>query len=74
MLFRSSLDEAKTTVAPMLSIRGAARAIEFYKAAFGAQVLFRVNAEGGAVVAELSVGESVLWLTDEVPRASELQP
>jgi PhnB protein len=43
----------------MLSVRNGAQAIEFYKAAFGAQVLFRVDAEGGAVVAELSAGESV---------------
>ena len=33
--------EQETSVAPMLSVRNGARAVEFYKAAFGAQVLFR---------------------------------
>ena len=30
----------KTTLAPMLSVRNGAKAVEFYKAAFGAQELF----------------------------------
>ena len=64
----------KTTVAPMLSVRNGAQAIEFYKAAFGAQVLFRVDAEGGAVVAELSAGESVFWLADESPEHQNFSP
>ena len=49
----------------MLSVRNEARAIEFYKSAFGAQELFHVDGEGGAVVAQLSVGESEFWLADE---------
>jgi PhnB protein len=38
------------------STRG--KAIEFYKAALGASELFRIDAEDGAVVARLSVGEA----------------
>ena len=50
----------KTTIAPMLSVRRGAQAVAFYQAAFGADVLFRVDGEGGGVVAQLSVagGES----------------
>ena len=48
-------DTRKTTIAPMLSVRGGARAVDFYKAAFGATELFRIDAEDGAVVAQLSV-------------------
>lgn len=58
----------------MLCVRGGARAIEFYKMAFGAQVLFRVDAERGAVVAELSAGESVFWLADESPEHQNFSP
>jgi len=61
-------------VAPMLSVRNGAKAIEFYKAAFGAQELFRVDGEGGAVVAELSVGESRVWLADESPEHLNFSP
>jgi len=40
----------------MLSVRRGAKAIEFYKAAFGAGELFRIDSETGEVVARLSVG------------------
>ena len=46
----------KTSIAPMLSVRNGAKAVEFYKAAFGAGELFRLDSENGAVVARLSVG------------------
>jgi PhnB protein len=61
-------------ISPMLSVRNGARAIEFYKAAFGAEVLFRVDGDGGAVVAELSVGGSVFWLADESPEHLNFSP
>ena len=53
-----SARDRKTTIAPMLSVRSGAKAIEFYKAAFGAAELFRLDSEGGEVVARLSVGEA----------------
>jgi len=67
-------EEQKITIAPMLSVRNGARAIEFYKAAFGAQELYRVDGEGGAVVAQLSVGESEFWLADESPEHLNFSP
>ena len=42
-----------TAIAPMLSVRNGVRAIEFYKAAFGAGELFRLDSDSGAVVARL---------------------
>lgn len=58
--------DPKTAMAPMLSVRrGGARAIEFYKAAFGAGELFRIDDESGAVVARLSVGTAEFWVADE---------
>ncbi|WP_263375248.1 VOC family protein [Granulicella aggregans] len=46
----------KIAVAPFLSVRDGAAAIEFYKAAFGAEALFRHDAPDGSVVCELGVG------------------
>ena len=43
------------TIAPMLSVRNGARAVEFYKAALGAVEVFRIEDPGGSVVARLSV-------------------
>src|ERR1700692_3104547 len=64
----------KTTIAPMLSVRNGARAILFYKAAFGARELFRIDAESGAVVARLSVAEAEFWVADESPEHSNFSP
>ena len=70
---RSAKDQ-KTAIAPMLSVRNGVSAIEFYKAAFGAGELFRVDDESGAVVARLSVGESEFWLADESPEHLNFSP
>jgi PhnB protein len=66
--------QRKTTIAAMLSVRDGARAIEFYKAAFGATELFRVEAPDGAVVAQLSVGDSDFWVADESPPNQNFSP
>jgi PhnB protein len=66
--------DQKTAIAPMLSVRKGARAIEFYKAAFGADELYRVDSEDGAVVAQLSVSGAEFWLADESPEHSNFSP
>ena len=58
----------------MLSVRNGAKAIEFYKAAFGAEELFRVDGEAGEVVAQLSVAEAEFWLADESPEHQNYSP
>jgi PhnB protein len=57
----------KISIAPMLLVRNGAKAIDFYKAAFGAGELFRLDAPDGAVVAQLSVGAADFWVADESP-------
>ena len=66
--------DRKTTIAPMLSVRNGARAVEFYKAAFGAVEVFRLDAEDGTVVATLSVGEAEFWVADESPEHQNFSP
>jgi len=63
-----SAKDQKTSISPMLSVRHGAKAVEFYKAAFGAGESFRLDAEDGSVVARLSVGESEFWVADESAR------
>ena len=46
----------------MLSVRNGARALDFYKAAFGAVELFRIDNEKGEVVAQLSVDSAEFWV------------
>ncbi len=58
----------------MLSVRNGAKAVEFYKAAFGADELFRLDDESGAVVARLSVGAAEFWVADESPEHLNFSP
>jgi len=60
-----------TSIAPMLSVRNGAKALEFYKAAFGAEELFE---NGGGVVATLSVGGAEFWVADESPEHLNYSP
>ena len=62
-----------TTIAPWLSVRDGARAVEFYKSAFGATELFLME-DGGSVVAQLSVEGAVFWLGDESPEHGNFSP
>ena len=62
-----------TTIAPWLCLRGGARAVDFYKKAFGAVELFRLDA-GDSVVAKLSVDGAEFWLSDESPEHHNYSP
>lgn len=63
----------KTTIAPWLSVRDGARAVDFYKSAFGATEVFRMDA-GDSVVARLSVEGAEFWLSDESPENGNFSP
>jgi PhnB protein len=67
-------NDQKTTISPMLSLRRGLEAIEFYKAAFGASELFRIESESGAVVARLLVGAAEFWIADESPEHQNFSP
>jgi PhnB protein len=69
-----SAPHAKTSVAPMLSVRRGAKAVEFYKAAFDATEAFRMDDPGGAVVARLSVEGAEFWVADESPEHKHFSP
>jgi PhnB protein len=54
------------TATPYLIVKGATRAIEFYKQALGATELMRASAPDGTVRhAEIKVGDSPIMLSDE---------
>jgi PhnB protein len=56
------------TVTPSLFVVGAAKAIEFYKKALGAQELMRFPGPDGAIMhAEIKIGDSIVMLADEMP-------
>ena len=63
------------TVTPHLVVRDAAKAIDFYAAAFGAEELYRMPGPDGAVMhAELMIGDSRVMLGEEAPQMGALSP
>jgi len=64
------------TLTPFLTCRDAARAIEFYKKAFGAEVRGGVakGPDGKVMHAELKIGDSIIMLSDEFPEFGSLSP
>ena len=56
------------TVTPYLTVTDSAQAIDFYKRAFGAEELLRVDGLDGKVAhAEIKIGDSIIMLSDEMP-------
>ena len=56
------------SVTPYLTLNNASRALDFYKRAFGAQEVMRMDAPGGKIAhAEIKIGDSLIMLADEMP-------
>lgn len=57
------------TITTCLMVRGADRAIEFYRKAFGAEVLDRMTGPDGKSVvhSHIRIGDSNIFLGDEIP-------
>jgi len=64
----------RTLISPMLSVRKGYRAVEFYHAAFGAEVLFRIGEGEQLVVAQMAVGGAEFWVADESPEHLNFSP
>jgi PhnB protein len=64
------------SVSPQLSVRRGREALAFYSAAFGTQVTYQVGGTDDLpeVVAELSVGQSTFWVSDEAPAHGASSP
>jgi PhnB protein len=63
------------TVTPSLVVGGAARAIDFYRKAFGAEEIMRFPGPDGLIMhAEIRIGDSVIMLMDEMPEQGGKSP
>lgn len=64
----------RTSITATLSVKNGASAIDFYKVAFGATELYRVDNDAGSVVAQLSVSGAEFWVADESPSHLNFSP
>ena len=62
-----------SSIAPWLSVRNSLKALAFYKLAFGANEVYRLDVPGGVVV-KLSVNGTEFWLSDGAPEFHKLNP
>jgi PhnB protein len=70
-----AIPERYKAATPYLSVDGAARAIEFYKQAFGAQETMRIDGPGGRIMhAEVTIGAAPVMLTDACPEMGFRSP
>ena len=64
------------SVSAQLSVRRGRAAVEFYRAEFGAEEVYRVGGTDAheAVVSELRVGDTTFWVADESPEHANFSP
>jgi PhnB protein len=62
------------SLTPYLIVSGAAAAIDYYKKAFGAVELFRMDHQGKIGHAEMKIGDSPFMLADEYPEMKYFGP
>ena len=63
------------TATPTLIVRNAADAIEFYKKVFGAEERMRMPGPDGKIMhAEMKIGDSIIFLSDEFPNMGGKSP
>lgn len=69
------IPEGYHTITPYLAVDDAAKAIEFYKRAFGARERGRMHGPDGKIAhAEIEIGDSVIMLSDPMPQSPYKPP
>jgi PhnB protein len=63
------------SITPYLVVKDARKAIDYYRQAFGAQEIARMDGPEGKIAhAELRIGDSMLMLADEMPGSGNRAP
>lgn len=62
----------QTSIVPWLTVRAGEAAVNFYKAAFGAVEVYRLDVPDASVVVRLSVNGAEFWLSDGAADAGSM--
>jgi PhnB protein len=68
------VEEFRSTITPVLTVRHAAQAVAFYERAFGAEEISCNTYPDGRIVAEMAIGQARFRVADEAPEAANLSP
>jgi PhnB protein len=69
------IPEGYHTLSPYLIVRGASEALEFYKQAFGANEICRLDMPDGKIGhGEFKIGDSIFMISDESPQCTTKSP
>jgi len=63
-----------SSVAAWLAVRRSAQAVDFYKAAFGALEVYRLDGGEKGIVARLSADGAEFWVSEESPEHENYSP
>ena len=70
-----NIPEGFHSVTPYLAVKDARAAIDFYRAAFDAELMYQMEIPGGGIAhAEIRIGNSMMMLADENPEMNHLAP
>jgi len=69
------IPEGYHTITPSLTVRDCAKALDFYKKAFGAEERMRADGPDGKIMhAEITIGDSIVMVNDEFPEQGAVAP
>lgn len=68
------MNQLQTSIVPTLSVSNGEALVEFYKKAFNAQELMRIEGADGLAVAELMVDGARFFIADASPEHGNLSP
>lgn len=70
-----TVPEGYHTVTPYMTVRDAVSAIDFYRRAFGAELVMKLDMPDGKIAhAEMRIGDSVIMMSEENPEWGNKSP
>jgi PhnB protein len=70
----SESNTIQSSIQPWFSVRNSVKAVDFYKFAFGAREVYRLETPDGGLVARLSINGAEFWVSEGSPDHAGLAP
>ena len=70
----AAMTDFRNSITPVLTVRQAMQAVQFYARAFGATEIYRNTYPDGRIAAEMAIGDARFRVADETPESSTFSP